>query len=77
MTMDSFSFVLFTGQNLTSSVQLEPMETGSSEELVLQVNNGSHGAVQLASGAPPAFWRFSGTAVEHLWRIAGAGLVHF
>ena len=52
------------------------MGTGSSEELVLQANNGDHGDVQLTSGAPPAFWHISGTAVVHLWRISGAGLVH-
>ena len=76
MTMDSFSFVLFTGQTITSKEQLKSMGAGSSEELVLQFNDDGHGAVQLASGAPPAFWRISGTAVVHLWRIAGAGLVH-
>ena len=72
--MDS-SFVLFNDHNLTthtSNVQLDPMGTGPSEELVLQADDGGHGEVHLASGASPALWRISGAVVVHIWRISGA-----
>ena len=59
-----------------TNVQLEPVGTGSSEQLVLQAYNGSHGDVHLASGAAPAFWRISGASPLHLWRISGTAVVH-
>ena len=74
MTMDSFSFVLFNDHNLTthaSNVQLEPMGTGPSEELVLQADDGDHGEVHLASGASPALWRISGAVLVHICHISG------
>ena len=55
---------------------LKSMGAGSSEELVLQVNNGGHGDVQLTSGAPPTFWRISGAAALHPRSISGAALMH-
>ena len=54
-----------------SNEQLEPMGTGSSEELVLQANNGSHGEVHLANGTSPAPWRISRAALAHLCHISG------
>ena len=67
--MDSFSSQLFNDHNLTihaSDVQLEPMGTGASEELVLQADDGGHGEVHLASGASPALWLCSGASPMHI-----------
>ena len=69
MTGDSFSFVLFNDHNLTihpSDVQLEPMGTGPSEELILQADDGRHGEMHLASGASPALWLSSGASPMHI-----------
>ena len=71
--MDS-SFVLFNDHNITthtSNVQLDPMGTGPSEELVLQADDGGHGEVHLASGASPALWRISGAVLVHICHISG------
>ena len=76
--MDSFSSELFNDHNLTihaSDVQLEPMGTGPSEELVLQADNGGHGEVHLANGASSALWRISRAPLAHLCHISDI-LVH-
>ena len=67
--MDSFSSQLFNDHNLTthrSNVQLDPMGTGPSEELVLQADDGRHGEMHLASGASPALWLSSGASPMHI-----------
>ena len=60
----------------TSNVQLEPRGAGSSEELVLQPNDGGHGNVHLASGAAPTFWRISTASLVCIWSISATSLAY-